>query len=104
MNMIYLFMYTHKYVGPRIGYSSVPYYVLKEKKEILNGFYKVIIDNNTFYTLHFQNGSKSDWKKDRVIKFYKSNKLYRLDIYFADSVSGLSYYSIDNFNCKEKKQ
>ncbi|GIZ16038.1 hypothetical protein [Capnocytophaga catalasegens] len=87
---------------PRIGILTTDVYILKEEKTPLNGFYKVIINNDYFYTLAFDKGSKI-LNNGNIIKYYKNNKIYKLDIYYPTFYEHEYYYTIEPFNCDVKK-
>lgn len=84
---------------PRAGLSYDKYYQLRGSSSNLNGFYKVIIDKDTFYTLHFENGTKNI--EQNIIKYYYKNKIYKVDIYLSTYLIN-KYYSIEDFSCKNK--
>lgn len=73
----------HHLKNPRGGYSLVKEYYLKATNELLNGFYKIIIDKNHFYTLYFEDGIRS-LKTDpyiNTIKYYRNNSIYKLEVF-----------------------
>jgi len=96
-------VYNHQDV--RGGYDLIKKYISKQTNQPLNGFYKVIVEKHCFYTLYFQQGSKSLNEADNFnfIRYYKNNKLYKLDVFLPLSFTRLYYYSVENFNCNLKK-
>ena len=78
--------------------AKLSLYVLKENTEKrLNGFYKVIVDENSFYTCFFYKGVKYYRKEG------KGYKLYQLDVYEPPYIRIRSHFLIENFSCKAKK-
>ena len=96
-------VYNHQDV--RGSYDLIKKYISKQTNQPLNGFYKVIIEKHCFYTLYFQQGSKSLNEADNFnfIRYYKNNKLYKLDVFLPLSFTRLYYYSVENFDCNLKK-
>ena len=96
-------VYNHQDV--RGGYDLIKKYISKQTNQPLNGFYKVIVEKYCFYTLYFHQGSKSLNEADNFnfIRYYKNNKLYKLDIFLPLSFTRLYYYSVENFDCNLKK-
>lgn len=86
------------------GYSLIKEYYLKETNELLHGFYKIFIDENYFYTSYFENGLQSLSKEpyNNVVKYYKNNNVYKLEVFYPYFVTTLYYYSVENFDCKAK--
>lgn len=90
--------------------AKLSLYVLKENTEKrLNGFYKVIVDENSFYTCFFYKGVKYffDQPNYNIVKYYKKEgegyKLYQLDVYEPPYIRIRSHFLIENFSCKAKK-
>ena len=89
------------------------YYALcKSPNERLEGFYKVIIDDYSFYTCLFNQGLKSPSKGDdnNIIKYYRKKQsdakyeIYKLDIYFPIFITNNeTYYTTDDFSCNNRK-
>ena len=101
-------IYTH---NPRTGVYSTKYYALKGSVDSLKGFYKIVKDNNHFYTCYFEKGIKSLNKETfyNVVKYYEKDKdssaykVYKIDVYFPYFLSNSIYYTTDTFDCKAKK-
>lgn len=91
--------------NPRGGYSLVKEYYLKETNALLNGFYKIMIDGNNYYTLYFENGIKSLKTKPylNMVKYYQNNRIYKLEVFYPTLITTLYYYSIEDFDCKAKR-
>ena len=89
------------------------YYALcKGPNERLEGFYKVIIDDYSFYTCLFDQGLKSPSKgnDNNIIKYYRKKQsdakyeIYKLDIYFPIFITNNeTYYTTDDFSCNNRK-
>ena len=89
------------------------YYALcKSPNERLEGFYKVIIDDYSFYTCLFDQGLKSPSKgnENNIIKYYRKKQsdakyeIYKLDIYFPIFITNNeTYYTTDDFSCNNRK-
>jgi hypothetical protein len=90
---------------PREGvWIYTHYYAFKNTKRPLNGYYKVTIDKNNYYIIHFELGTKTTGNRDKVVKYYKNKKLSKIDIYFEGYYSSSStYWTINFFDCKSKK-
>lgn len=93
----------YNYQDVRGGYDLIKKYISKQTNQPLNGFYKVIVENHCFYTLYFQQGSKSLNEANNFIRYYKNNKLYKLDVFLPLSITRMYYYSVENFDCNLKK-
>ena len=86
------------------------YYVVKENPDKpLKGFYKIIMDEDTFYTCFFDSGMKHlyDPSDYNIVKYYRKEgegyKLYQLDVYEPPYIRIRSHFLIENFSCKAKK-
>ncbi|MDY3319603.1 hypothetical protein PG637_10050 [Riemerella anatipestifer] len=90
---------------PRGGYNFVKEYRLKKTNELLNGFYKVIVDENYFYTLYFENGIKvlKTAPYLNIVRYYQNDSIHKIEVFYPASITTLYYHSIENFDCKAKR-
>ncbi|GIZ16043.1 hypothetical protein [Capnocytophaga catalasegens] len=89
--------------SPRGGIEITSYHALNNTGKPLDGFYKVIVGNNSFYTCYFEVGNKNSQVSNNIVKYYKDNKLYKIDIYYPEFYESTFYYTITPFDCKMKK-
>lgn len=76
------------------------YIINKNTNELLNGFYKIITDKNSYYLIHYKNGAE---EKDRpsIIKYYKNDILVGFDLK-GRLIEGNLYTSVPVYSCKSK--
>ena len=85
-----------------VGYS-LKYYIVKETKKKLNGFYKIIINDDNYYTGHFNNGFKSLKNDVNAFKYYQSGSFTNLELHNPRDYGTPYYFTIFNYSENLKK-
>ena len=97
---------THDIGGNLRGsWSTNDYYIVKETNKKLNGFYKIIIDKDNYYTGYFEKGYKRLSKTKNIFKYYnKSGAITKIELYEESFLSSRPYYySINNYRKDAEK-